>query len=180
MKNFIIKKDLIFILLLVIILSIGLFIKIERSYSISSFSRVTKDLNVIRRSIDEFSSLYKRFPTEKEVKGFDEGHLFIHILMTKYNERNRLLTTFEFPSTPLYVKSVDGIDVEIDENNTIKICSTLENLGLNNNLFSSNGGWIYSPSNGELRANLQDREARNKKTHQSRPKWGQKVDWYYK
>jgi hypothetical protein len=76
----------------------------------------------------------------------------------------KFLNKMEFPETPKYTKKIDGVFVEIGASDTIKICNKLENLGLDNQIYSSNGGWIYSPINGEFRANLQKRVSRRSST----------------
>lgn len=180
MKKFVIKADIIFIVLFIGVLSFFTFFKIKNSYTLSSLPSTNKSLTLVRRSIDDFYGIYKRYPSEEEINGQDEEKKFFSILADNSNSGFHLLKNFEFPGTPAYTKDVDGISVEIETNNNIKICNKLENLGLSNESYSSNGGWIYSPKNGEFRANLQDRQAKDKKTASSRPKWGKNIDWYYK
>lgn len=180
MKKFVIKADIIFIVLFIGFLSLFTFFKIKSSYSLSSLPSTNKNLTLIRSSIDDFYGLYKRYPSEEEINGYDDKKKFISILADNSNSGFNLLKNFEFPGTPAYTKDVDGISVEIETSNSIKICNKLENLGLANEFYSSNGGWIYSPKNGEVRANLQDRQAKDQETAPSRPKWGNKIDWYYK
>lgn len=180
MKKFVIKADIIFIVLFVAFLSFFTFFKIKNSYSLSPLPKISKELTLVRRSIDDFCNTYERYPSEEEIKGYDKEKKFFTILAENSNSGFNLLKNFEFPGTPLYTKDVDGIPVEIEINNNIKICNKLENLGLANEFYSSNGGWIYSPKNGEFRANLQDRQAKDKKKDPSRPKWGNNIDWYYK
>ena len=182
MKNFVIKVEIIFIALFIGFLSFFTFFKIKNNYSLSSLPSTNKNLTLIRKSIDDFYDTYKKYPSEKEINGLDKEKNFFTILVNNNKSSNKFirLKNFEFPETPAYTKEVDGIIVEIGTNNNIKICSKLENLGLNNEFYTSNGGWIYSPKNGEFRANLQDRQAKDKKTASSRPKWGNNIDWYYK
>ncbi len=180
MKKFVIKTDIIFIVLFIGFLSFFTFFKIKNSYTLSSLPSTNKHLTLIRRSIDDFYSTYGRYPSEEEIRGYDNEKKFFSILADNSNSGFNLLQNFKFPGTPAYAKEVDGISVEIEENNNIKICNRLENLGLANEFYTSNGGWIYSPKNGEFRANLQDSHAKGKKTAPSRPKWGDNIDWYYK
>lgn len=180
MNRFIIKADVIFIVLFVGFLSFFTVSKIKNNYSLSSLPSTNKNLTLVRRSIDDFYDLYKRYPNEGEIKGDDGDQKFFSILADNTNSGFNLLKNFKFPSTPKYIKKVDGVSVEIETNNSIKICNKLENLGLANEFYSSNGGWIYSPKNGEFRANLQDQQAKDKETASSRPRWGNKIDWYYK
>ncbi|UUV17087.1 hypothetical protein NRK67_04055 [Fusobacteria bacterium ZRK30] len=180
MKKFVIKADIIFIVLFIGFLSFFTFFKIKNNYTLSPLPSTNKNLTLIRRSIDDFYNTYKRYPSEEEINGKDEEKKFFSILADNSNSGFNLLRNFQFPGTPAYTKKVDDIPVEIEANNSIKICNKLENLGLANEFYSSNGGWIYSPKNGELRANLQDRQAKDKKTAPSRPKWGKNIDWYYK
>jgi len=180
MKKFVIKVDIIFIVFFIGFLSFFTFFKIKNNYSLSSLPSTNKNLTLIRKSIDDFYGLYERYPNEKEIKGLDEEKTFITILCSNSNSKFYFFKSFKFPETPTYAKDVDGVSVEIGPNNNIKICDKLENLGLNNELYTSNGGWIYSPKNGEFRANLQNSTAINKKIDPSRPKWGNNIDWYYK
>ncbi|MCS5420222.1 MULTISPECIES: hypothetical protein [Psychrilyobacter] len=180
MNKFIIKADIIFIVLFIGFLSFFTFFKIKNNYSLSSLSSTNKNLTLVRRSIDEFYSTYERYPSENEIRGRDEDRKFFSILADNTGSGFNLLKNFKFPVTPKYTKEVDGVSVEIETSNNIKICNRLENLGLANEFYTSNGGWIYSPKNGEFRANLQDGQARDRKTASSRPKWGNEIDWYYK
>ncbi|OQY42758.1 MAG: hypothetical protein B6227_01130 [Fusobacteriia bacterium 4572_74] len=180
MKKFVIKKNIIFIVLFIGFLSFFTFFKIKNKYSLSSLSNTNKNLTLVRRAVDDFYSTYKRYPSEEEIKGCDEEKKFFSILADNSDRGFNLLKNFEFPGTPTYTKDVDGISVEIERNNNIKICNRLENLGLDNEFYTSNGGWIYSPKNGEFRANIQDYRAKDKKISPSRPKWGNNIDWYYK
>ncbi|MEI6857820.1 hypothetical protein [Psychrilyobacter sp.] len=180
MKKFVIKPDIIILVLFIGILSFFTFFKIKNSYSLSSLPRTNKNIILVRRSIDEFYNTYEKYPTAEEIKGYDEEKKFFSILVDNSNSGFNLLKNFKFPATPAYIKEVDSVSIKIGINNNIKICNKLENLGLDNNFYSSNGGWIYAPKNGEFRANLQDRQARDQKTAPSRPKWGNDIDWYYK
>lgn len=180
MKKFVIKADIIFIVLFIGFLSFFTFFKIKNNYSLSSLPSTNKNLTLVRKSIDEFYSIYKKYPNENEIRGFDVDKKLFSILADNSDSGFNLLKNFTFPSTPKYTKEVDGVSVEIEMSNNIKICNRLENLGLANELYTSNGGWIYSPKNGEFRANLQDHQAKDKKIASSRPKWGNKIDWYYK
>lgn len=180
MNKFLIKSNIIFIILFIGFLSFFTFFKIKNNYSLSSLSRTNKNLILVRKSIDEFYSIYEKYPNEKEIRGNDINKKFFSILFNNTNNNFKLLKNFKFPKTPKYIKGVDGIPIEIEASNNIKICNRLENLGLANELYTSNGGWIYSPKNGEFRANLQNFQARDKKDDLSRPKWSNKIDWYYK
>ena len=180
MNKFIIKWNIIFIILFIGLLSFFTFFKVKNSYSLSSLSSTNKNLTLVRKSIDEFYSVYDRYPNEKEIRGDDVDEKFFSVLLNNTGSNFNPLKNFKFPYTPKYTKKVDGISVEIEKSTAVKICNRLENLGLANELYTSNGGWIYSPKNGEFRANLQDYQAKNKKDAPSRPKWGNKIDWYYK
>lgn len=180
MNKFLIKSDIIFIILFIGFLSCFTFFKIKNNYSLSSLSITNKNLILVRKSIDEFYSIYEKYPNEKEIRGEDTNKIFLSILFNNTNNNFKLLKNFKFPRTPKYTKEVDGILIEIEASNNIKICNRLENLGLANELYTSNGGWIYSAKNGEFRANLQNFQARDKRKDLSRPKWSNKIDWYYK
>jgi hypothetical protein len=180
MNKFKFKGDIAFIFLFIMILTFIIFVKIQSNYSISALSSVNKNLFSIRKSIDEFYEIYNRYPNENEIIGVENQEKFIRILIKNINYKKTLIHKFKFPSTPGYVKDVDGILVEIGENNNIKICNKLENLGLDNEFYTSNGGWIYCPKNGEFRANLQSKDAKNKIKDPSRPNWARGIDWYYK
>jgi hypothetical protein len=180
MNKFLIKSDVIFIVLFIGFLSFFTFFKIKNSYSLSSLSSTNKNLTLVRRSIDKFYNTYEKYPDEKEIRGDDINKKFFSILFKNTNNSFKLLKNFKFPETPKYIKEADGIPIEIESSNKIKICDRLENLGLANELYTSNGGWIYSPKNGEFRANLQDHQAKDKKAAPSRPEWSNKIDWYYK
>jgi hypothetical protein len=180
MKQFTIKVELLFIIFFIGLLSFFTVLRIKGNYHMTPLASINKNISLVRMSIDEFYSLYDRYPTEEEIQGHDEEELFFSILNNNFNRGFSLLNKLKFPQTPEYTKKVDGISVEIEANNNIKICNKLENLGLDNEIYSSNGGWIYSPINGEFRANLQNSNAKNKLKHQSRPRWGESIDWYYK
>ena len=180
MNKFVIKVDIIFIVFFIGFLSFFTVFKIKNNYSLSSLANTNKSLIMVRSAIDDFYNTYKIYPSEMEIRGMDPEKKFFSILMNRNDNNFNLLKKIEFPSTPKYTKKVDTISVEIEESNNIKICNRLENLGLANEFYSSNGGWIYSPKNGEFRANLQDRKAKDKKRDSTRPKWGDKIDWYYK
>ena len=180
MNKFLIKLDIIFIVVFIGSLSFFTFFKIKNSYNISSLSSINKNLTMVRKSIDEFYDTYDKYPNENEIRGNDINKNFFSILSKNTDDKFKILKNFKFPETPKYIKKVDDIPIEIEANNNIKICSKLENLGLDNELYTSNGGWIYSPKNGEFRANLQDPQGKDKKDSPSRPKWGNNIDWYYK
>jgi len=180
MEKFTIRVEVIFIIILIAVLSVFTIFKIKSNYHLSPLTVTNKNLNLIRKSIDEFYIKYNRFPTEEEINSIDEDSLFTSILKNNLKSGFSISNDFEFPKTPSYIKKVDGIPVEIEESNNIKIADKIENLGLDNSLFSSNGGWIYSPLNGEIRANLQTYVAKDKLKDPSRPSWGRKIDWYYK
>lgn len=180
MKKFVIKADIIFLVFFIGFLSFFTFFKIKNSYNLSSLSSTNKNLIFVRSSIDKYYNTYEKYPTEEEIKGYDKEKKFFSILIENSDSKFNLLKGFKFPETPPYIKKVDGISIKIEKNNSIKICNKLENLGLDNKSYSSNGGWIYSPKNGEFRANLQDFQAKDQKTDLSRPKWGNDIDWYYK
>ncbi len=175
-----IKTEIFSIIILILVLSVLTILRIRKDYTLSPLAITNKNLILIRSSIDEFYEEYKRYPNEDEIKGLDDNGLFITLLKKNINDGFKVFKEIEFPKTSSYVKDVDGIHVEITENNSIKICKELEALGLKNEFFTSNGGWIYSPLNGEFRANLQNKEAKDKRESPSRPEWGRDIDWYYK
>jgi hypothetical protein len=180
MKIFTVKVDILFIVLFIGLLSFFTILRIRDNYHILPLASINKNLTLVRSSIDDFYDLYNRYPTEAEIQGLDNDETFFTILNYNLNTGFKFLNKIEFPETPQYTKKIDGVFVEIGASDTIKICNKLENLGLDNSIYSSNGGWIYSPINGEFRANLQKSSARNKLTDSSRPIWGNEIDWYYK
>jgi len=179
MDNLEVKTNLIIIFIFIVFLSIFTTLKIRNSYDLTSVASTNKNLLTVRKSIDEFYENNKRFPTIEEIRGHDESNVFFEILAKNSDAEFSLFKKFDFPKTPKYTKVVDGISIPIDSSNHIKVSKTLDSLGLSQESYSSNGGWIYSPSNGEFRANLQDIEAKDKKEDSSRPEWGQHIDWYY-
>ncbi|MCK5780128.1 MAG: hypothetical protein KAH04_03870 [Psychrilyobacter sp.] len=175
-----IKVDMIILFIFIIFLSIFTIIKIKNSYDLSSLASMNKNLLTVRKSIDEFYEYNNNFPTIEEIRGQDEEEKFFKILSKNSHIRVNFFKNFEFPSTPKYLKTIAGIPIEINSNNHIKLAKNLDSLGISQEYYSSNGGWIYSPLNGEFRANLQDIEGRDKKEDLSRPVWGSHIDWYYK
>jgi len=70
-------------------------------------------------------------------------------------------------------------EILVEENNEIKVVEELKELGLDEESFTSKGGWLYSEKTGEFRANLQLKSGKDIENHASRPKWGENIDWYY-
>jgi hypothetical protein len=76
MKQFTIKVELLFIIFFIGLLSFFTVLRIKGNYHMTPLASINKNISLVRMSIDEFYSLYDRYPTEEEIQGHDEEELF--------------------------------------------------------------------------------------------------------
>lgn len=173
------KIEIWFIVILLVFLTIFTYLRIRSDYATSPLGITTKNLTILRKSINIFYEKYKTFPTEDEIKGQDKDKKFYKVLKKELPKSFIPFRKTTFPKTAEYTKEIREIKILIAPSGRIKIVKKLENLGLDRNAFSSNGGWIYCPLNGEIRANLQNNTSYRKVIDLSRPDWGRNIDWYF-